>query len=92
MKRPYYNNIINIFSRFHLSLMIIFIILAKCDDLNRIIKIKKDGNIIIYDKENNTTKTHLYSPLIYIKINENNINFKDNNIFKTRYIFNRYFF
>ena len=81
MKRPYYNNIINIFSRFHFSLMIIFIILAKCDDLNRIIKIKKDGNIIIYDKENNTTKTHLYTPLIYIKINENNINFKDNNIF-----------
>ena len=85
MKKPNYNiiNIITLFwKKINFNLLIIFIILANCDDLHRIIKFKKDGNIIIYDSKNNsTTFTHLYSPLIYIKIDENNINFSDSNIF-----------
>ena len=82
MKKPYYNIIINLFPNIHFILLIIFIILANCDDFDRIIKFKKDGNILIYDKENNnTTKTHLFSPLIYIKTNEQNINFLDKNFF-----------
>ena len=82
MKKPYYNIIINLFPNNHFILLIIFIILANCEDLNRKVKFKKDGNIIIYNKENNnTTKTHLYSPLIYIKTNEQNVNFLDSNIF-----------
>ena len=82
MKRPYYNIIISLFPRINFLLLIIFIILADCEELNRLIKFRKDGNIIIIDRENNnTTKTHLYSPLAYIKMNEYNINFKDNNIF-----------
>ena len=82
MKRPYYNIIISLFPRINCIILIIFIILADCEELNRLIKFRKDGNIIIIDrKNNNTTKTHLYSPLVYIKMNEYNINFKDNNIF-----------
>ena len=82
MKRPYYNIIISLFPRINCIFLIIFIILADCEELNRLIKFRKDGNIIIIDrKNNNTTKTHLYSPLVYIKMNEYNINFKDNNIF-----------
>ena len=85
MKKPNYN-IINIISllteKINFSLLIIFIILADCEDLPKIIKFKKDGNIKIYNAKNNDTIfTHLYSPLIYIKIDENNINFNDNNIF-----------
>ena len=82
MKRPFYNIIISLFPRINFILLIIFIILADCEELNRLIKFRKDGNIIIIERENNnTTKTHLYSPLEYIKMNEYNINFKDNNIF-----------
>ena len=63
-------------------LLIIFITLVNGSDLNKIIKFQKDGNIIILDKKNNNiTKTHLYSPLVYIKMDESNINFRDNNIF-----------
>ena len=81
MKKPYYNIIKNLFPNIHFTLLIIFIILANCDDLNRIIKFKIDGNILIFDKENNnTTKTHLFSPLVYVKLNEQNINFLDKNI------------
>lgn len=85
MKKSYFNSVINISflrNKFHIGLLLIFIISANCQDSNKIIKFKKDGNIVIYNKkDDNITKTHLYSPLIYIKINENNINFKDNNIF-----------
>ena len=84
MKKPNYNIIINLFPNLYMTfILMILIISANSNDIIKVIKFKKDGNIIIYDKENinNATKTHLYSPLIYIKMNEDNINFKDNNIF-----------
>ena len=84
MKKPNYNiiNIISIFTeKIHFSLLIIFIILANCEDIPKIIKFRKDGKILIYDPKNNKTIfNYLYFPLISIKIDENNINFMDNNI------------
>ena len=80
MCKQIYNIIAN--TKIIFFLLIIFITLVNGSDLNKIIKFQKDGNIIILDKKNNNiTKTHLYSPLVYIKMDESNINFRDNNIF-----------
>ena len=84
MQKPNYNiiNIISLFtSKIHFYLLIIFIILANCEEIPKIIKFKRDGKILIYDTKNNDTIfNYLYFPLISIKTDEKNINFNDNNI------------
>ena len=71
---------------FIITIGILFILLISSslsyDIDNKIIKFKKDGEIIIYDKfdKNNIIKTNLNSPLIEQTINVNNINWTEINI------------
>ena len=58
---------------------------SKIEKSRKILTFKINGDITISETKNNTIKnTKLNSPLIYTKINEKNINFKDNNILPTQ--------
>ena len=63
-----------------------FINSSNIENSSKILKFKINGDITISDnKDNNIIETtKLNSPLIYTKINEKNINFKDNNILPTQ--------
>ena len=75
-------------------LSIIIIMLSSLASINslgihnssKILKFKINGDIIITDFETESTieNKKLNTPLIYSKINEKNINFKDNNILPTQ--------
>ena len=72
-------------------LSIIIILMGLISNINCIniinpsIKFKINGDIIISKKNNNENiYTKLNFPLIYTKINEKNINFKDNNVLPTQ--------